>query len=133
MNGVFGNKKRANMSEIDKQVETMPPSPQSVSSNSNANYRGASFGWSALWVFAAVVVITALLWLVQPSNLGCSEGMGYLFLMVLVPSAMCVPIVGLAVASLIRQERPRWPAIVGLVLSVGPAAVALYILSTIQW
>jgi hypothetical protein len=106
---------------------------QTVPASRDAERRGAPFGRSTLWVLAAAIVIGAFLCLIPPSTLGCSEGMGYLFLVIFVPSALCMPNVGLAVVGLVGREHPRWPAVVGLALSIGPAILALYILSTIQW
>ncbi len=111
----------------------MTTQEEAVPGSGKVERRGAPFGRSTLWILAAAFVVGALLCLLPPSSLGCSEGMGYLFLVIFAPSALCIPNVGLAVMGLVRRERPRWPAVVGLAISIGPAAVAAYILITIQW
>src|SRR5262249_44639674 len=106
---------------------------QSTAAHDAVRRPRAVLGPLSLWICAAITAIAVLFWIIPTGNLGCSKGMGYLFLAIFTPCALSIPNSCLAVAGLVRRERPRWPAVIGFSLSIGPALAGIYILSEIQW
>ena len=80
-----------------------------------------------MFLFIADVLLTGVF--LGASHGGGEQGFGYFTACVSYFCIGCILGVLFAVASLVRRERPRWLAIIGLSLSSLPALGALYILA----
>jgi multisubunit Na+/H+ antiporter MnhB subunit len=100
---------------------------ESPSEEPTPKVRKAAFGALSLLVFAGGVGITLLL-AAPPSGANGHETMGYAFTGLVVGGFTCILSLLFAIIGLIRRERPRWPAITGLVLSFLPAFGAVSLL-----
>ncbi|MGO8928122.1 MAG: hypothetical protein ACLQU3_14715 [Limisphaerales bacterium] len=100
---------------------------ESPSEELKQKVRKATFGALSMLVFAGGVGITLLL-ATPPSGYNGHETMGYALTGLVVGGFACILSLVLATVGLIRRERPRWPSIAGLVLSVLPAFGAVSLL-----
>jgi hypothetical protein len=100
---------------------------ESPSEELTQKVRKATSGALSLLVFAGGVGITLLL-SAPPSGYNGNETMGYALTGLVVGGFTCILSLVFATVGLIRRERPRWPAIAGLVLSFLPAFGAVSLL-----
>jgi hypothetical protein len=91
------------------------------------------FGRFSLWVLGAAAAITVVSFLIPLLGSYGESGMGFIVLGLGLGGIMCIANVVIALIGLARRESPRWPAIIGLVLSVLPALGGVYLLCGAPW
>ena len=87
----------------------------------------AVFGLLCLIIFPAVTVGSLFWGFTTGRDVGGDRGMGYGILAVLISWYASMGSVFLGAIALALRERPAWPAIIGLSISLAPAALGLYL------
>lgn len=89
--------------------------------NDASRFRRAVCGVLSLLIFPVVTIASLSIGLIALRNVGGERGMGYGILGVLVSWYASILSVFFAAVALLRRERPNWPGIIGLSISLAPA------------
>ena len=91
------------------------------------------FGQISLLVLCAAAGLVVYFPLTVPADYTGERGLGYALSGLYYGSFLCIVDVPIALVGLIRREHPRWPATLGLALSILPALGGVYLLCGAAW